>query len=245
MAGQKLGQHFLVQTKTLIRIAKAACGDGVERVIEIGPGKGALTEYLIPLAGETIAIELDPALAANLRERFGASLQLLEANALHVDFTRWGAGVLAGNLPYYAATAMITAYLRKPGELRHAVFLIQKEVAERMTAAPGQKDYGSLSVACQFLAKCEYLFTVKPGAFQPPPKVDSAVIRFTPRPADVEDVEGFLSFATACFRQKRKMLRNNLSGQYEIQGEHDLSLRAEQLAIPQLLALFRDAAKIT
>ncbi len=217
----------------------------MERVIEIGPGKGALTEHLIPLAAETIAIELDPALAVHLRERFGESLQLLEANALHVDFTRWGPGVLAGNLPYYAATAMITAYLRKPGLLRHAVFLIQKEVAERMTAVPGHKEYGSLSVACQFLAKCEYLFTVKPGAFQPPPKVDSAVIQFTPRLPEVEDVDGFLTFVAVCFRQKRKMLRNNLAGHYDVSSAHDLSLRAEKLSIPQLLDMFRDAVKIT
>ena len=107
----------------------------------------------------------------------------------------------------------ISRYLRAPGLLSQAVFLIQKEVAERITAKPGGREYGYFSVECQFLAQTEYLFTVAPGAFRPPPKVDSAVIRLTPRPAPaVDDQAGFLGFVSICFRQKRKTLRNNLAG---------------------------------
>src|SRR5262249_22097597 len=156
------------------------------------PGRGALTEKLIERADRVVAIELDSELAAELRVR-RPELTLVERNALDVDWNQWGPGVLTGNLPYYIATAMISKYLRAPGELSHAVFLIQKEVAERITAKPGTRDYGYFSVECQFLAEAEYLFTVAPGAFRPPPKVDSAVIRLTPRASPtMPDVEGFL-----------------------------------------------------
>lgn len=239
MARQRLGQHFLVKGKVLDRIAKAACGDHTELVIEIGPGRGALTSHLLERAERTIAIELDIELAAYLREKYGDRLTLVEGNALDVDWSQWGEGVLAGNLPYYAATPLITKYLHNPGKLRQAVFLIQKEVAERITAEPGNREYGYLSVECQLLSKAEYLSTVGPAAFQPPPKVDSAIIRLTPRQPEVADVAGFLRFASACFRQKRKTLRNNLAGKYQIPGEPvDLSRRAEQLPLAEMLALY-------
>ena len=122
------------------------------------------------------AIEVDPELTEYLRTRY-PRLELIEANALDADWTQWGPGVLAGNLPYYIATPLISRYLRQPGLLSQAVFLVQKEVAERITARPGTRDYGYFSVECQFLARTEYLFTVAPGAFRPPPKVDSAAIR--------------------------------------------------------------------
>lgn len=231
----KLGQHFLISKNALDRIAAAACGDQASLAVEIGPGRGALTEKLLERAGRVVAIELDPELAAHLRTRWPA-LELIEHNALDVDWKQWGAGVLTGNLPYYVATAMISKYLRSPGELTHGVFLIQKEVAERITAKPGSRDYGYFSVECQFLAETEYLFTVAPGAFRPPPKVDSAVIRLSPRkPMATDDVDGFLAFASACFRQKRKTLANNLRALY---GQHpELSMRAEQLSVDELLAL--------
>lgn len=128
----------------LDRIAKAACPHPTELVVEIGPGKGALTAYLIELAERTVAVELDRDLALHLQEKFGSSLTLIEGNALNVDLSQWGPGVLAGNLPYYAATHIITRYLHRPGLLRQAVFLIQKEVAERITATPGHREYGYL-----------------------------------------------------------------------------------------------------
>ena len=238
MARQKLGQHFLVSGKALDRIARAACGERVGLAVEIGPGRGALTEVLLRHADRLIAIELDTELAGALRLRW-PELELVEGNALDVDWTQWGEGVLTGNLPYYIATPIISKYLRNPGPLDHGVFLIQKEVAERITAKPGTRDYGYFSVECQVLAECEFLFTVPPGAFRPPPKVDSAVIRMTPRtPVAIEDVDGFLAFVSLCFRQKRKTLRNNLSGRYRLTDGAVLTKRAEQLSVDELLALY-------
>lgn len=184
-------------------------------------------------ADRVAAIELDPALAEYLRQRF-PQLTLLEANALEADWSQWGAGVLTGNLPYYIATPLISRFLRNPGPLTQAVFLIQKEVAERITAKPGTREYGYFSVECQFLARTEFLFTVPPGAFQPPPKVDSAVVRLTPQPAPV-DADAFLRFASICFRQKRKTLRNNLRGHYDPAPE--ITQRAEELSVEELRAL--------
>jgi len=183
-----------------------------------------------------VAIEVDAALIEHLRTRW-PDLEVLHANALDVDFTRWGAGVLGGNLPYYAATAIISKFLHNPGQITQGVFLIQREVADRITARPGNRDYGYLSVECQLLSHAEYLFKVPPGAFQPPPKVDSAVIRLRPRKeVSVQDPEAFLRFVSLCFRQKRKTLRNNLAGQYSF--EHPLlARRAEQLAIADFVEL--------
>jgi 16S rRNA (adenine1518-N6/adenine1519-N6)-dimethyltransferase len=244
LARQKLGQHFLIKGKTLDRIAKAVCGEHTPFVVEIGPGRGALTERLLAHADRVAAIELDASLASYLRERWANEprLEILEADALHVDWSQWGEGVLAGNLPYYIATPLISRYVREPGALRHAVFLIQKEVAERITAQPGGREYGYLSVECQFFAQTEYLFSVPPGAFQPPPKVDSAVIRLTPRPAPaVDDQAAFLAFVSICFRQKRKTLRNNLAGNYRAEAYEsrpEISRRAETLSVAEFVALY-------
>jgi ribosomal RNA small subunit methyltransferase A len=171
-------------------------------VIEIGPGQGALTEKLLARVPRVIAMEMDSALAAHLRDRWpeGSGFEVHEGDALSFDWTQWGPGVMAGNLPYYVATAMISKYLANPGALAQAVFLIQKEVAGRIVAKPGTRDFGYFSVECQYRAKTEYLFTVPPGAFRPPPKVDSAVIRLTPIAAP--ESAGFLEFVSACFRQK-------------------------------------------
>ncbi|HVV44484.1 MAG TPA: 16S rRNA (adenine(1518)-N(6)/adenine(1519)-N(6))-dimethyltransferase RsmA, partial [Bryobacteraceae bacterium] len=234
--------------KTLERIAQAACGEHVSLAVEIGPGRGALTEKLLERADRVVAIELDPELAQGLRVR-GDRLEIVEANALDVDWSQWGAGVLAGNLPYYAATAIISKYVRNPGTLSQAVFLIQKEVADRIAARPGSRDYGYFSVECQFLAQPEYLFTVAPGAFRPPPKVDSAVIRLRPRtdPAPV-DVDGFLRFASTCFRHKRKTLGNNLAGAYPREayaGRPEAARRAEQLSVAELFELYRAVERVS
>lgn len=255
MARRKLGQHFLASEKALKIIADAACGstdeEPVPLAIEIGPGRGALTEQLLLRAEHVVAIELDPELARHIKGRWfkDPRIEIVEANALHVDWTAWGPGILAGNLPYYVATAIISRYLMAPGELSHGVFLIQKEVAERITARPGSREYGYFSVECQFLAAVEYLHTVAPGAFRPPPKVDSAVVRLTPltrEPAlDAKFIKDFLGFVSVCFRQKRKTLRNNLSAFYRreaLMARPELAGRAEELAVPRFLDLYRKLA---
>jgi 16S rRNA (adenine1518-N6/adenine1519-N6)-dimethyltransferase len=245
VARQKLGQHFLLSGKILGRIAAAVAGTGLPLTVEIGPGKGALTRYLLQHSARVLAIELDADLAQGLRQSFKDEprLEVVEGDALNVDWSAWGAGALAGNLPYYAATAIISKYVRNPACLAPAVFLVQKEVAERITAVPGTRAYGYLSVECQFLAHAEYLFTVPPGAFKPPPKVESAAIRLTPRePSGELATHEFLRFVSICFRQKRKTLRNNLVGDLArelLDRLPDMSRRAEELSVSSFVELYR------
>jgi 16S rRNA (adenine1518-N6/adenine1519-N6)-dimethyltransferase len=243
MARQKLGQHFLSSPGVLERIAVGACPPGQSLVIEIGPGKGALTRHLLARAKRVVAIEIDPAMVEHLRRAFPGEprLEIVEADALQVDFTRWGPAAITGNLPYYVATPILERVAASGG-----VFLIQKEVAERVTARPGSKAYGYFSVLIALLAESEMLFTVKPGAFRPPPKVDSAVIRLRPqrRAAElgIDDPRKFLEFVSACFRQKRKTLRNNLTGmnlQQSIEEMPEAGKRAEQLTLEQFADLYR------
>lgn len=249
---QRLGQHFLVSQSALRRIAEAACPDSQVQVIEIGPGKGALTAWLLDRAEHVIAVELDSRLAVHLRERFGSHPRLLvvEADVLETDLSQWGRAPVVGNLPYYITSPILEKVLRLgPDLVPHAVFLIQREVAERLVARPGTRDYGFLTVQTQFFARPELLFTVPPGAFQPPPKVDSAVVRLTLRPEAervvTEDTDGFLRFLGRSFAQKRKTLRNNLAGFYgknALDGLPEASLRAEQLPLEQFAALYRRLA---
>ncbi|PYT29070.1 MAG: ribosomal RNA small subunit methyltransferase A [Acidobacteria bacterium] len=227
MSRQKLGQHFLVKTSILDRIAKAVCPEppaGSEKrkeplVVEIGPGKGALTERLLDRAERVVAIEIDPVMLEHLAAKFSGNprLTLVHADALDLDLGQWGRAVITGNLPYYAATPLIEKTLQLGNRLPQAVFLIQKEVAERLTAA-----------------------------FRPPPKVDSTLIRLRPhdRAAELEiDVPAaFLEFAGLCFRQKRKTLRNNLVGTFGkvlVDALPEASRRAEQLTLEQFAELYR------
>jgi 16S rRNA (adenine1518-N6/adenine1519-N6)-dimethyltransferase len=243
---QRLGQHFLVRGSILDRIAAAACPAGTPLVVEIGPGKGALTERLLARADRVIAIELDERLAELLREKFpDGRLEVVSADVLSVDLNQWGPAVAAGNLPYYIATAILTQALAPGSLLERGVFLVQKEVAARITAAPGSRAYGYLSVEMQFYADVKLLFEVRPGAFHPPPKVDSALIGFTLRSCaaelGIDSPEDFLKFTRLCFHQKRKTIRNNLVAAYgdeQIAGWTEASLRAEQLTLQQIAAMY-------
>jgi 16S rRNA (adenine1518-N6/adenine1519-N6)-dimethyltransferase len=248
VARQKLGQHFLLRGSVLERIARAACPQPEPLVIEIGPGRGALTAHLLPRTARLVVIEIDSRLACHLAQKFAGDnrLELVEADALASDLSQWGPAIITGNLPYYAATPILAHVLQLGPILRRGVFLLQKEVAERAAAGPGSRRYGYLSVATQLFAEVDLLFEVKPAAFHPPPKVDSAVLRLTPRPRAAElgisDPQDFLRFAALCFHQKRKTLRNNLSSEYGRELLHDWpesSLRAEQLGIEQLAALYQ------
>ena len=247
MARQKLGQHFLLRGSVLERIARAACPDPEPLVIEIGPGRGALTAHLLPRAARLIAIEIDTHLAGHLAQKFAGDsrVQLVEADALRTDLSQWGPAAIAGNLPYYAATPILEHVLHLGPTLLRAVFLLQKEVAERAAAPPGSRAYGYLSVATQLFANVDQLFEVKPAAFHPPPKVDSAVLRLTPcsraTALGLADPRAFLRFVALCFHQKRKTLRNNLSPAYSrevLDGWPEASLRAEQIGMEQFAAMY-------
>jgi 16S rRNA (adenine1518-N6/adenine1519-N6)-dimethyltransferase len=249
VARQKFGQHFLTRGAILERIARAACPDREPLVVEIGPGRGALTTYLLARADRVVAIEIDRYLAERLAQTAMQNLEVVEANALEIDLAQWGPAVITGNLPYYAATAILERVMALGPTVRRGVFLTQKEVAERITALPGTRAYGYLSVAMQLSADIELLFEVPPAAFHPPPKVDSAVLRSHPhdRAAELGIVDrlDFLRFVALCFRQKRKTLRNNLSAQYGalVDAWPEANLRAEQIAIPVLAEMYRRLVK--
>jgi len=242
--GRRLGQHFLFTDTILERIAAAACPKTEPFVIEIGPGPGGLTRHLVRRADRLAAIELDPALAQGIRSRFGdAGIEVVEQDVLETDLGQWGRAVVCGNLPYYITSPILEKTLALGGTLKRAVFLVQKEVADRITAGPGNRDYGYLSVSVQARCKAEKLFTVKAAAFRPPPTVDSTVIRLTPASApEGVEVAGFLRFAGTCFHMKRKTLRNNLSAAYPadlIAALPEAGLRAEQLSVLELATLYR------
>jgi len=242
-----LGQHFLKSASILERIAAAVCPHRERLVIEIGPGEGALTEHLIERAERLVAIELDSTLAEGLRARFAAHrhFDVIHSDVLDVDLAKWGPAVVAGNLPYYITSPILDQVLAMGPDLVRAVFLMQKEVADRLSAQPGNRDYGYLTVRTAFRAATDTLFRVPPSAFSPPPKVDSAVVQLTPRTPDedlcVSDPGKFLEFVGRCFHQKRKTIRNNLAGAFAreaIDACPEAGLRAEQLTLEAFADLY-------
>ncbi len=215
-ARKSLGQHFLNDTRILGRIASAVGAGTGDTVIEIGPGRGALTDQLLRRGATVIAIELDTLLAARLRQRYeGESrLMIVESDVLKVQLGEMVSGeyFLAGNIPYYITTPILFHALRRPRPAR-AVYLVQREVGERIAAAPATSEYGALSVNVQALARAELLFNVPSRAFSPPPKVESAVIRVTPREdpvVDASEEKQFREFVIAAFGLRRKQMRRVL-----------------------------------
>lgn len=215
-ARKRFGQHFLKDRGVLLRIVDALRLTGAETVVEIGPGRGALTDLLVGRAGRLVAIEIDRDLAEHLRGRYAdrADVTIVERDVLEVPLGEVAGDdfVLAGNVPYYITTPILFHALRAPRP-RRAVYLVQKEVAERVTAAPGSKAYGALSVNVQALAHAAHVCRVPPGAFQPPPQVDSAVIVVTPREDPViapDEERGFSRFVLEAFGMRRKQLRRVL-----------------------------------
>ncbi len=240
MPRRRLGQHFLIKGSVLERIAAAICPEPCELVIEIGPGRGALTEKLLKRAGRVVAVEVDPYLVEHLRSKFAGEprLDVVQADVLDTDLARWGRAPIAGNLPYYITSPILEKVTRL--DFPRAVFLIQKEVAERLAARPGSRAYGFLTVQTAVRAEARMLFGVKPGAFHPPPKVDSAVVLLEPRSRDlgISDRDDFVRFLGLCFHQKRKTIRNNLSPLYDAGSWPEAGLRAEQLSLEQLRDMY-------
>jgi 16S rRNA (adenine1518-N6/adenine1519-N6)-dimethyltransferase len=243
---RRLGQHFLIRRGILERLAAAACPEPEPLVIEIGPGRGALTEFLLARAGRVVAVELDSALAAGLREKFRSAgkLEVVEKDVLKANLAGWGPAVIAGNLPYYITSPILEKIFAMGPLLRRAVLMVQKEVADRLTASPGTRDYGYLTVETNFFTAPEVLLKVPPSAFSPPPKVVSAAVLLTPLPPGAwpaENARAFLEFAGRAFQHKRKTLRNNLAAYYgsSVSEWPEAGLRAEQLPIEKLVELYR------
>jgi 16S rRNA (adenine1518-N6/adenine1519-N6)-dimethyltransferase len=214
---KRLGQHFLTDPRILTRIADALGASAQDVVVEIGPGRGALTAQLLMRAGRVVAIELDRALAAELRTRYANEprLSIIERDVLEVSLAE-AAGttdyLAIGNVPYYITTPILF-HLLQPPRPRGAVLLVQREVAERIIASAGTPEYGALSVNVQAVADATISFTIPAGAFSPPPKVDSAVVRLAPRANPVVvDAEQprYAEFVIAAFGLRRKQMRRVL-----------------------------------
>jgi 16S rRNA (adenine1518-N6/adenine1519-N6)-dimethyltransferase len=252
---KSLGQHFLTDRRILVRIADALRLRGGETVVEIGPGRGALTDILADRAGRLIAIEYDRALAAMLRERYArrANVLIAEADVLEVSLGELAAGpyVLVGNVPYYITTPILFHALAPPRADR-SVYLVQREVAQRLSAGPGGKEYGALTVNVAAVARAETLFGVPAGAFSPPPKVESAVVRITPLAEPVisaDEEHPFRVLVQGAFGMRRKQMRRVVRSLYSLDAERadvllsDAGIRAEDrpevLTVEQFAKLLR------
>ena len=252
---KSLGQHFLTDRRILGRIADALHLAGHETVLEIGPGRGALTDILVERAGRLIAIEYDRALAELLRQRYVRRNNVLiaEADVLSVSLGELAAGpfVLVGNVPYYITTPILFHALVPPRAER-SVYLVQREVADRLCAVPGTKEYGALTVNVAAVAKAETLFTVPASAFAPPPKVESAVVRITPlsQPLLLPGEERpFRLLVQGAFSMRRKQMRRVIRSLRALdvpraeavleQARIDPAVRPETLSPEQFAALLR------
>ncbi|MGP8253223.1 MAG: 16S rRNA (adenine(1518)-N(6)/adenine(1519)-N(6))-dimethyltransferase RsmA [Terracidiphilus sp.] len=259
-ARSKLGQNFLRDSHAVERIV-AALGDlGGQTVVEIGPGRGAITGPLSARAAHVVAVEFDGELAAALRSQFPPGrVTVVQRDVLDFDFAAAAAQAgarlsVAGNLPYYITSPILRKLAASHSALGTAVLMVQREVGDRVTASPGSRDYGLLSVLVQAHGPVEPLFTLPPSAFSPPPQVHSTVFRwrFAPRFEELGVEEtGFLRFVALAFAQKRKTLANNLraAGMAPApalaamrQAGIDPLARAESLSIPAFAALWRTLA---
>lgn len=264
----KLSQHFLDDTQAARRIVEALGDISRKTVLEIGPGRGALTSLLVRPAHRLIAVELDRVLAAQLRMKFAleSNVEIIEADILAVDFdtlfgpkpgsTRPGMEFVpepvcvVGNLPYHITSDILLRLFANRRYFETMVLMVQREVGERLAATPGGREYGLLSATAQLYARVETLFTLPPGAFMPPPKVYSSVVRLQMAPQlerlQVKE-EPFLDFLRTAFSQKRKTLWNNLKVRYQpdrLRAALDATrikptVRAEALPLEKSAALFR------
>ena len=264
----KLGQHFLASETTALRIVEALGDVSKATVLEIGPGRGAITEILAQTAQRLIAVELDRVLSAQLRMKFSLhpNVEIIEGDVLTIELdTVFGPkpGTLrpglnfspeparvVGNLPYYITSDILLRLLDYHRYFSTIVIMVQKEVADRLAASPGSRDYGLLSATAQLYGRIEKLFTLPPAAFSPPPKVHSSVVRITIKPKleslRVPEAE-FIAFLKQCFGQKRKTLWNNLKTAYDEDALHAAltksgvkpTIRAEALPLDRTAALFR------
>jgi 16S rRNA (adenine1518-N6/adenine1519-N6)-dimethyltransferase len=252
MKKPRLGQNYLIDEDIAREIIHLASISNDQRVLEVGPGKGILTGILLDKAKSLTAIEIDSKLCLELTDRFKKQnkFQLIQADALKFNYSALGnQHQVVSNLPYYAATHILKRLIHYRQYFSHITVMLQKEVADRLVALPGTREYGSLSVFIQFYCDVERLLEVSKEAFSPKPKIDSSVIKLTPLTAPkvhVENLKTFFSVVNASFLHKRKMLKNNLTdwenlfqsqnGKTELAGI-DLSRRGETLTIEDFAIL--------
>ncbi len=264
----KLGQHFLASEDLAARVVDTLGDVSQSTVLEIGPGRGIMTSLLAKRARRLIAVELDRVLAAQLRLKFGMArnVEVIEADVLAIDFdslfgpkpglSQPGIDLkpqpvkVVGNLPYYITSDILLRLFEFSKYFDSIVIMVQREVADRIAAEPGGRDYGMLSATTQLYARVENLFTLPPGAFVPPPKVHSSVLRLTIDPQQEKlgvAGDGFIDFLRLSFGQKRKTLWNNLKAKYEgaalkralAEAKVKATARAETLTLEESAAIYR------
>lgn len=249
IARKRFGQHFLTDGAVLDAIVDAIDPQPGDALVEIGPGLGALTDPLVARCGRLSVIELDRDLAGRLRRR--PELEVIEADVLQVDLEALAQRHdrklrIVGNLPYNISTPILFHLLGAVDHVLDQHFMLQKEVVERMAAAPGSKDYGRLSVMLQWRYEIESVLDVPPQAFDPPPRVDSAVVRMRPlAPAPQVDAALLEELVRVAFSQRRKVLRNTLGrwlAERDFSGSFELQRRAEEVPVAAYLELARALA---
>ena len=244
IARKRFGQHFLVDQGVIEAIVREIAPRPGEALVEIGPGLGAMTQPLLERCGALTVIELDRDLAARWRQRQGVTV--VESDVLKVDFKALADAAaqplrVVGNLPYNISTAILFHLLAVAHRVRDQHFMLQREVVARMAAGPGGKDYGRLSVMLQWRYAIEALFDVAPTAFDPPPRVDSAIVRMRPLAVPpVLDETRLQALVALAFSQRRKLLRHTLGRWLDEQGlggSFDVQRRAEEVPVAEYVAL--------
>lgn len=247
---KRFGQHFLIDSAILERIVRSFNPKSNQLILEIGPGTGILTQALLAQVDHIHAVELDRDLVIKLQNKFDPSqLTLIQKDILEFDLNMLASQTgsreirLIGNLPYNISTPLLFHLLKSVGYISDMVFMLQKEVALRLSAIPGNKNYGRLSVMAAVHLSCECLFDVPPSAFNPPPKVESTVVRLTLRQdtPEIANPDRLSLIVKLAFSQRRKTLRNSLesvlSNDHFEKSEIDSSLRAENLSLDQFIQL--------
>lgn len=245
IARKRFGQHFLVDIAVIDHIVRAIAPSTEQAIVEIGPGLGALTHPLLEHAQQLTVIELDRDLAARLRQQAG--IEVIEADVLTVDFSNLAQSIastplrVVGNLPYNISSPILFHLLNHADAIQDQHFMLQKEVVERMAASPCSAAYGRLSVMLQWRYQIEQLFTIYPSSFEPPPKVDSAIVRMIPHAQYTNIPVALLSeLVKVAFSQRRKLLRHTLGAwleQQQFSGQFDTQRRAEEVPVTEYVQL--------